>query len=311
MSEQIIRFDQLLARSLSLASQKGKVRAALMGADDPPHVEALLKAAKEGLVAPILIGPQKTVERIVVQYGFPPDQLTIIDSDNHSHTIATAVRMASENSVDLLIRGSVTTVGVLNRLFGKNSGFRIGKNLVSYVSAFELPGYPRLLLLSDSAVNIAPDITHKIAIVQNALTVARLLGVDKPRVAMLAAVEVIYPAMPMTLDGAVISKMADKGQIKNCFIDGPLSLDVAVVPEVAKQKGVVSEVAGRADIIIAPNIETANSLYKAMAIMVKARTAGVVVGGKVPIAISSRCDTVDSMHNSLALGSLIALSSRN
>lgn len=310
MKTPITKFTRLLDEALMLASEKGKVRAALMGADDPPHVEALVAASREGLVDPILIGPRKKIEAIVSRCGFAPDEQAIIESDSAPHTIATAVKLAMDHKVDLLIRGTVTTVAVMNRLFGKNADFRIGKNIVSHVAAFEHPKYPKLLLLSDAAVSPAPDLARKIAIVQNAVAAARLLGIEKPKVAILAAVEMIYPGMPVTLDGAVLAKLADRGQIKHCLIDGPLSLDVATVPEIAQLKGATSEVAGQADILIAPNIETANGIYKAMALMVKAKTAGIIYGGKVPIAISSRCDTVESMHNSLALGSLVALSGR-
>jgi len=178
------------------------------------------------------------------------------------------------------------------------------------VAVFEHELYPKLLLMSDGGVTVAPDINKKLSIIKNAVQLARLLGVEAPKVALLAAVEVIYTAMPVTMEAAVISKMADKGQIKNCRIDGPLSMDVALVPEVAKHKGAVSEVAGDADILIAPNIETGNGIYKAMSLFAKAKTAGVIVGGRIPIALSSRCDNQENVFSSIVLGALCALNTK-
>ena len=179
--------------------------------------------------------------------------------------------------------------------------------MVNHVAVFEHLKYPRLLLMADGVVNVSPDIKRKLSIIDNAVKVANRLGVDKPKVAMLAAVEVIYPGMKVTEEGAVISKMVDKGQIKNCFIDGPLSMDVATVPEVAESKGVRSEVAGQADILIAPNIETGSGIYKAMALFVKAKTAGILTGGTVPVAMPSRCDSPNNIFYSLMLGSYLSL----
>jgi phosphate butyryltransferase len=176
------------------------------------------------------------------------------------------------------------------------------------VAVFEHTLYPKLLLMSDGGVTVAPDINKKVSIIQNAVEVAGLLGVESPKVALLAAVEVIYTAMPVTMEAAVIAKMADKGQIKNCRIDGPLSMDVALIPEVARHKGVASEVAGDADILIAPNIETGSGIYKAMSIFAGAKTAGLIIGGRIPIALSSRCDNEENIFHSLALAALYSLS---
>lgn len=306
MADQIKSFDQLLSRTKDLVKEKHIIRAALIGADDSRYLEAILRAKKEGLIEPALIGNQSDIQDIAPKNGLDIGGLPIVNSVDPADSVDAAMKLAAEKKIDLLVRGSIDARLMLTRLFDKSIGFRNGKNRVSHVAVFEHEKYPKLLLMSDAAVNVAPDIKRKLAIIQSAVGVANLFGVDMPKVAMLAAVEVIYPGMRVTEEGAIISKMVDKGQIKNCLIDGPLSMDVATVPDVARQKGVTSEVAGQADILIAPNIETGNGIYKAMSMFVKAKTAGIIVGGRIPVAISSRCDSVDNIFLSLVLGSYAA-----
>jgi phosphate butyryltransferase len=306
VAEQIKSFHRLLSRIKDLVKEKHIIKSALIGADDDRCLRAVLRAGKEGLIEPMLIGNQSNIQEVAGENGLDIGVLPIVNSVGTADSVDAAMKLVTEKKIDLLIKGNIDTRLMLTRLFDKTIGFRNGKNRVSHVAIFEHEKYPKLLLMSDAAVNVAPDIKGKLAIIQNAVGVANLLGVEMPKVAMLAAVEVIYPGMRVTEEGAVISKMADKGQIKNCLIDGPLSMDVATVPDVARQKGVTSQVAGQADILIAPNIETGNGIYKAMSMFVKARTAGIIVGGKIPVAISSRCDSVDNMFLSLVLGSYIA-----
>jgi len=306
VADQIKSFDQLLSLTKDLVKEKHIIRAALISADDDRCLRAVLRAGKESFIEATLIGSRSNIQDIADKNGLDINGISIIDSAGPADSVDAAMKLAAEKKIDLLVRGNIDTRLMLNRLFDKTIGFRNGKNRVSHVAVFEHDKYPKLLLMSDAAVNVAPDIKGKLAIIQNAVGVANLFGVEMPKVAMLAAVEVIYPGMRVTEEGAIISKMVDKGQIKNCLIDGPLSMDVATVPDVARQKGVTSEVAGQADILIAPNIETGNGIYKAMSMFVKARTAGVIIGGKLPIAISSRCDSVDNIFLSLVLGSYIA-----
>jgi phosphotransacetylase len=310
MAETIRSFTQLLSRTRLLAEQARPVRAALIGADDPIHLKSIMRAAKDGIIEPVLIGPEKAVDDIANDTGLGIGGVDKIFCDSRVGSVAEAVRLIAKNKVDLLVRGHISTGLMLARLFERPTGLRWDHHLVSHVAIFEHELYPKLLLMSDGGVMVTPDINKKLAIIQNAVEVAGLLGVDLPKVAMLAAVEVIYTSMPVTMEAAVISKMADKGQIKNCRIDGPLSMDVAVVPEVARQKGAVSEVAGDADILIAPNIETGNGIYKAMSIFAGAKTAGIIVGGKIPITLSSRCDNEENVFHSLVLGAFYSLSKR-
>ncbi len=307
MSETIKSFDQLLARAKALAGKSGAVRAALIGADDPIHLASMARAAKEKIIDPVLIGPQKAVEEIAENAGIDLAGLNLIACDSRVSSVAEAVKLIAGGRVDLLVRGHISTGLMLARLFERPTGLRWNQHLISHVAVFEHELYPKLLLMSDGGVTVAPDINKKVSIIRNAVEVAGLLGVESPKVALLAAVEVIYTAMPVTMEAAVISKMADKGQIKGCRIDGPLSMDVALVPEVARHKGAVSEVAGDADILIAPNIETGTGIYKAMSIFAGAKTAGVIIGGRIPIAFSSRCDNEENVFNSLVLGALYSL----
>jgi len=307
MAEPMTTFAQLLARARERAESKGPVRAALIGADHTSYLKMVMRAAKEGIIEPILIGPRKTVKDMAARENLDVGSCAFFDCGGKVDAVTEAVRLISAGDADLLIRGNISTGLMLARLFERPTGLRADNNLISHVAVFEHPLYPKFLLASDGGVTVAPDVDKKLAIIQNAVAVANLLGVSMPKVAMLAAVEVIYTAMPVTLEAAVIAKMADKGQIKNCRVDGPLSMDAAVVPEVARQKGVTSEVAGRADILIMPNIETGNATYKALSMFGEAKTAGIIVGGKVPIAISSRCDTQDDFYHSLTLGTWIVL----
>jgi len=310
MSEPIKNFDQVLARTKELAKQTGPVRTVLVGADDPIHLTSIVRAADEKIIDPILIGSENEIMEIAGEAGVDISGLQLIASDSRVGSVAEAVKLIGDDRVDLLVRGQIDPGLMLARLFERPTGLRSDNHLISHVAVFEHELYPKLLLMSDGGVTVAPDINKKLSIIKNAIQLARLLGVETPKVALLAAVEVIYTAMPVTMEAAVISKMADKGQIKNCRIDGPLSMDVALVPEVAKHKGAVSEVAGDADILIAPNIETGNGIYKAMSLFAKAKTAGVIVGGRIPIALSSRCDNQENVFSSIVLGALCALNTK-
>jgi phosphate butyryltransferase len=305
--DQITSFSQLLSFTKRLVISKNRARAALIGADEPSYLKMMMRASEEGLVDPILIGPKNDIESFAAMHELSLDTAEIINLESRVDMVTEAIKLSTGGRVDFLVRGNMTSGLMLARMFERPTGVRVGDNHVSHVAVFEHEIYPRFLIMSDGGVTVVPDIDQKLAIIQNAVGVANLLGVEMPRVGVLAAVEMVYSAMPVTLDGAVLSKMQDNGQITNCYIDGPLSMDVAVVPEAAEQKGVNSKVAGQADIIIAPNIETGNGIYKAMSMFARAKTAGVIVGSRVPIAVASRCDSSENIFNSLVMASHIAL----
>jgi phosphotransacetylase len=310
MADPIRNLDDLQVRLRQMTAGKEKVRAAVIGADDPATLEALSRARGEGLVAITLVGPRAATREQLERSGLSADDLTLVDAETPDKSAAEAAALAARGAVDILVRGKIAAGDLLGGLMKTDAGFRRGKAIISHVAVFDHDSYPRLLLLSDAAVNVEPDLPRKLAIIENAVAVANRLSVAMPKVALLAAVEVIYSAMPVTMEEAVIAKMADKGQIKNCRIDGPLSMDVAVLPEVARQKGAVSAVAGEANILIAPNIETGGGVYKAMALFSGAKTAGVIVGGKVPIAFPSRCDSAQNIYNALTLAAFLSLVGR-
>jgi len=310
MMQQVKNFNHLLAHTHQLVTAKGKARVALIGANDALHLEAILRANEEGIIDPVLIGRREALTKTAEARGLDISRLTVINSSSQLNSIDIATGLAKDSRVDFFFRGNIATAKLLPRLFEAWPDFHSEKQLISHVAVFEPEVYPRLLLMSDGVVNVASNVERKLAIIQNAVSIANLLGMALPKVALLAAVEVIYPSMPVTVEAAAIAKMSDRGQIKNCLIDGPLSMDVATVPEVAEHKGAVSPVAGQADILIAPNIETGNGIYKAMAMFGKSKTAGVIIGGRLPIAMSSRCDSIENIFNSAVLGAFVSLSSK-
>jgi len=307
MTDSIKNFDQLLSLLKDKTTSADAPRAGIVGADDEVLLRAVTDARKKKIVKPLLIGDKQKIEEAAGGAGIDVYDIPLLDLSKPGDMIAKAAMMAADGQFNYLVRGRIPIHDFLRILFDRQLPFRKGKTRISHVAVFEHQKYPRLLLLSDAMVNVAPDIKGKLTIIDNAVRIAGQLGVEKPRVAMLAAVEVIYPGMKVTEEGAVISKMVDKGQIRSCYIDGPLSMDVATVPDVAASKGVHSEVAGQADILIAPNIETGSGVYKAMALFVKARTAGVLTGGIVPVVMPSRCDNIDNIFCSLALGSFLSI----
>jgi phosphate butyryltransferase len=214
-----------------------------------------------------------------------------------------AVRMVAEGRGDILVKGHIQTADLLHAVLDKSSGLTKGRT-ISHVGVFRFPESERLFFVTDAALSIAPDYHQKIEIVQNAVDVAHRLGVPQPIVAMLCAIETVNPNMPATVDAACLAKMADRGVIRGALVEGPLALDNAVSVEAARHKGIKSNLAGRADILVAPNIEAANILYKALIFFAKAEEAGIVMGARCPIVLASRSDSARNKLYSLALGVL-------
>lgn len=297
-------YDQILTLAREKAADK-KPRAALVGLEDPDMMRAFARAAEEGLIEPYAFGDKKDFDKVCAEDGVECKNIHLHEIKPPDMPVIAAARLAYEGEIDLIVKGRILTADMLTVLFDLGSYYLSKGQTVSHVAVLQPEKYKKLLLLSDSAVTVEPTLPQKLALVKNMISVSEAIGISMPRIGMLAAVEVIYPQMPVTMDGAVISKMAERGQIKGAYVDGPLSFDVAVDMFAAESKGVThSEVAGQADGLIAPNIEVANGIYKAMALYGKCRTGGVIVGGRVPIAIGSRSDTVESKFNSIALAVL-------
>ncbi|WP_353892354.1 phosphate butyryltransferase [Proteinivorax hydrogeniformans] len=278
---------------------------AVAAAEDKEVLGAVTESVELGIVEAILVGDKAAIEQIATAQGYNLDKVEIIDEKNKVSAARKAVELVSSKKADLVMKGLLGTADILRAVLDKEIGLRTGK-VLSHVAALEVNGYDRLFLLTDGAMNIAPDLKQKMQITQNAVEVAKALGIEVPKVAPLAAVEVVNPDMQPCLDAAALSQMAQRGQIKDAIVDGPLALDNAVSAEAAAHKGIESEVAGNADILLVPNIDAGNVLYKSMVYFAKAETAGVIAGAKAPVVLTSRADTHQAKLNAIALGVLVA-----
>jgi phosphate acetyltransferase len=264
-----------------------------------------MDAALDNLIRPILVGPEEKIRAVAEAEGIDLDGVEIVAAE-HSHAAAArAVELIREGTAEILMKGSLHTDEVLGAVVNKATGIRTERR-ISHVFVMDVPTYPKLLLVSDAAVNIAPDLDAKRDICQNAIDLAYTLKVDQPKVAILSAVETIRPKMQSTLDAAALCKMADRGQIKGGLLDGPLAMDNAINLEAAKIKKIDSRVAGIADVLVAPDLEAGNILAKQLIFLANAEAAGIVLGARVPIVLTSRADSVRTRHASAATAVLHA-----
>lgn len=301
---EIHSYEQILARAKERASH-GRIHAALVTPNEPDMLRAFAQAAAQHLISPVLIGDRKLFEEFYLTHNISIDSFDFIDVPDPVSATEKAAEMTLSGKIQLLVKGRILTGDLLKLLFRREAGFIQKDKVISHIAVLKPQKYPKLLLVTDGAVNVAPDLKMKLALIENLVKVANSIGVTNPRVALLSAVEVIYPQMPVTMEAAIIAKMWERGQIKGAMVDGPLSFDVAVDMFAAHSKGVkTSPVAGQADAMVAPNIETANGIYKAMTLYGRCEMGGVIVGGRVPIAIGSRSDTWEGKFNSLLLGVL-------
>lgn len=291
------RLDRIVAR----ARENPPLRTAIVNPIDVMDVTAVFEAAE--LIHAMLLGPKAAIEDTAERAGIPLVDCTFIDIPDVLEAARLAVDLARSGEVDALMKGSLHTDDFM-RVVMAEKALRTPRRM-SHVAVIETPVLQRLVFVSDGAMNIAPTLEQKRDITQNAIDVARSAGVDLPKVAILAAVETVSSQMPATIDAAALAKMADRKQIVGAIVDGPLALDDAVSPEAARRKGIVSPVAGCADILIAPDIEAANILFKDIEYFAKGLCADVVVGASIPIVLTSRADDVFTRVASIALASLI------
>jgi phosphate acetyltransferase len=274
----------------------------------PCHAESLggaLSAAEAGLIRPVLIGPRAQMEEAARALGADLAGYEVIDVDHGHDAAVKAVELARAGKVKALMKGSLHTDAIMGAVVATASGLRTDRR-VSHIFYMDVPAYSKPLLVTDAAVNIDPDLQAKRDIVQNAIDVAHALGVPNPKVAILAAVETVDPKMRATIDAASLCKMAERGQITGGLLDGPLALDNAVSLSAAKTKGIVSAVAGQADILVVPDLEAGNILAKQLEYLADAASAGIVVGARVPIVLTSRADPAQVRVASCALALLVA-----
>lgn len=273
---------------------------------DEVSLGCALEAAKLGLFTPILVGPKVRIQTVAAEHNFDLTGIEIINTP-HSHASAeVAVLQVLQGKAELLMKGSLHTDEFMHAIVTvEGKGLRTERKL-SHVFIVDVPSYSDLLFITDAAINIAPNLSTKVDIVQNAADLHMALGLGIPRVAVLSAVESVTEKIPSTLEAAALCKMADRGQITNVIIDGPLAMDNAISPEAARIKGIVSEVAGRAQVLIAPDLESGNMLAKNLTFLSDAEAVGIVLGAKVPIILTSRADTANARIASCAVAAIYA-----
>ncbi|MGG0187038.1 phosphate butyryltransferase [Bacillus rhizoplanae] len=283
------------------AAKQPKKMVAVAVAEDHEVIEAVAKAVQLQLAQFRLYGNQETIMNMLQEHGIQPSEhIEVISTTSNAEAAELAVKAVRGGEADVLMKGNIPTASILKAVLNKEWGLRKG-GVLSHVAAFEVPNYDRFIIVTDVAMNIAPDVQQKAAIAQNAVEVAQAIGVELPKVAPIAAVEVVNPAMQATIDAAMLTQMNRRGQIKNCIIDGPLALDIAVSQIAAEHKGIQSDVAGKADILLVPTIDAGNVLYKSLVYFANAKVGAIIAGAKAPIVLTSRSDSAETKVYSLAL----------
>ena len=298
-------FDDLLSKVKECRRKK----VAVAVAQDEPVLEAIREAKERGIADAILVGDKDKIAEIAKQIGMDLSKYEVIHEPDTKKAALKAVELVHDRKADMLMKGLVDTATFLRSVLNKEVGLRTGK-VMSHVAVFDIDKIDRLIFLTDVAFNTYPELKEKSQIISNAVAVAHACGIDCPKVAPVCAVEVVNPNMPATIDASILSKMSDRGQIKGCVVDGPFSLDIALSEEAAKHKGVKSEVAGKADIIMLPNIETGNVMYKCLTYTANTRNGGILVGTSAPVILTSRADSFETKVNSIALAAVVAEASK-
>ena len=295
------KYEQMLAKCKNLKP----VLTAVAHPCEESALSGAIEAANLGLIVPILIGPRDKIESTAKAAGLDISKYQIVDTP-HSHASAVkAVELVREAQAELLMKGSLHTDELMAAVVSRDGGLRTNRR-ISHVFVMDVPTYHKVLLVTDGAINIAPTLEDKAEICQNAIDLTMALGLKKPKVAILAAVETVTSKMPATIDAAALCKMADRGQIKGAILDGPLAFDNAISKQAAGTKGIRSEVAGDPDILLAPDLEAGNILAKQLSFLANADSAGLVLGARVPIILTSRADSVRARIASCGVAMLAA-----
>ena len=271
---------------------------------DQVSLESVVEAARLKLIEPILVGPEKRIREVAKRHRIDIAPFEIVDAAYSEDSAAKAVELVREGRADALMKGSLHTDELMGAVVKRDTGLRTARR-ISHCFVMDVPNHDQPLIVTDAAVNIAPDLKGKVDIVQNAIDLAHALGVKEPRVAILSAMESVNPDVPSTLEAAALCKMADRGQIKGGILDGPLALDNAISPEAAVIKKIVSPVAGQANILVVPDLEAGNMLAKSLSFLADADAAGIVLGAKVPIILTSRADEEMARLASCAVAQLL------
>ena len=299
------KYEQLIARCQTLKP----VPTAVAHPCDESSLRGAVEAAELGILQPILVGPRARIEAVAGQFGLDISRYEIVDTP-HSHASADlAVQLAREGKAEMLMKGSLHTDELMAAVVKRDTGLRTARR-ISHCFIMDVPAIDRVVVITDAAVNIFPTLEDKMHIVQNAIDLARALGVERPRVAILSAMETVNPKVPSTIEAAALCKMAERGQITGGLLDGPLALDNAIDLGAAQIKKITSPVAGLADILVVPDLEAGNMLAKSLSFMAEADAAGIVLGARVPIILTSRADSVETRLASCAVAALVAQARR-
>ena len=295
------KYEQVLARCRTLEP----VPTAVAHPCEQTALAGAIEAGELGLIVPILVGPVAKIQEVAATHGIDLRNTRIVDTPHSHGSAAKAVELIRQGQAEILMKGSLHSDELLGAVVAKDTGLRTGRR-ISHVFIMDVPTYHKVLIVTDAAINIAPTLEDKAHIVQNAIDLVVSLGVAKPKVAILAAVETVNPKMPSTIDAAALCKMADRGQITGGVLDGPLAFDNAISTEAARIKGITSEVAGDPDILLAPDLEAGNILAKQLSYLANADSAGLVLGARVPVILTSRADSVRARIASCAVATLAA-----
>jgi len=295
---------QNLTELVERARELGPARIAVVEAHDPDVLESLAQAEPIGLAQPILVGAPAKIEAAAKKAGYSLRPETLIQTSGEDASIRLAIDLVREGKADLLMKGKVTTANLVRGILDKERGLRTGSQL-SQVIVFQVPHIPRLMIMTDGAINIAPTLAQKVEITRNAIMVAHALGNAEPKVVLLTALEFVNPEMPATVDAAALTQMNRRGQITGAYLEGPLAMDVPLSRFAAERKNIQSPVVEATDIFIAPDIEAANILYRAILYFAHGESGGIVVGARVPLVLLSRAETPETKIRSIALALIV------
>jgi phosphate acetyltransferase len=299
------KFHKLVAR----AQKHSPAKTAVAHPCDKVSLESAVEAAKLNLIQPILVGPEQRIRSVAAEHGIDITPFEIVDADYSEESAAKAVELVREGRAEALMKGSLHTDELMGAVVKRETGLRTARR-ISHCFVMDVPDHDEPLIITDAAVNIAPDLKAKVDIIQNAIDLARALGAAEVRVAILSAMETINPDVPSTLEAAALCKMADRGQISGALLDGPLALDNAISPEAAAIKKIKSPVAGRANVLVVPDLEAGNMLAKSLSFLADADAAGIVLGARVPVILTSRADEEMARLASCAVAQLLVAARR-
>jgi phosphate acetyltransferase len=299
------KYERLIQRAQSNAT----VKVAVVHPCDDVSLQSSIEAARLRLIRPILVGPEQRIRRVALSFGLDIGGMEIVNAEHSHDSAAKSVELVTAGRVEALMKGSLHTDELMGAVVSRQAGIRTARR-ISHCFIMDVPNHADALIITDAAINIAPTLDDKVDIVQNAIDLAHAMGVPEVRVAILSAMENVTAKVPSTIEAAALCKMAERGQITGALLDGPLALDNAISPEAASIKKIVSPVAGRANILVVPDLEAGNMLAKSLSFLAQADAAGIVLGARVPIILTSRADSLLTRLASCAVAVLIAAARR-